>query len=294
MNRLHQVCVSELIPFNQHLVTASNKATVGEALKLLFDHDILTLPITNPDDEIIGIVNHLDILIAMISPGRSPINFLAHNITALLGITEESKVVHFCEPADRLDAILARFTDAVECYLVAKTKSQRSTILTQLDICRFFLQNLAKLQLENEMQHSISSLQLVDVDSAQDMITISTEATALEGFRLLSQHHLNAVPVLHSDGKSVCVATLSASDLRGLTIESLPNVTLDVMSFLKLTRRAHPPPAVITASPSDSFTHVLQLMVQHDIHQVWVEENNQVVGVVSTSAAIKKLRELCT
>lgn len=149
------------------------------------------------------------------------------------------------------------------------------------------------------------------------VVTLPDSATALEGFKLLVEKKLLAVPVTDSDGQLLgtlatagkvfhaslvrissrfpCLsyifpASLSLSDLRGMTPSTLSALSSPVLDFIASRRFVHlgagasRPSATATTSLKD----VIDTMVRAHAHRVWVTDDKDCVkGVVSQSDVIR-------
>jgi len=82
------------------------------------------------------------------------------------------------------------------------------------------------------------------------------------------------------------VATLSASDMRGLTPASFPLLLAPVLDFLgEVAGGARPS---IIARPTSTLEEVIRKVVFARVHRVWIIDSNKISGVVSLSDIICK------
>ncbi len=133
--------------------------------------------------------------------------------------------------------------------------------------------------------------------------------SALDGFRLLVQANMLAVPVVDTDGKVVGTLATSGesiirldlefwwklirnlrSDLRGMTADTLSTLSSPVLDFIKARRFVH----IAASNARPEFTakstvkEVLDTMTASHVHRVWVnDEQGKVVGVVSMSDILR-------
>jgi CBS domain-containing protein len=114
--------------------------------------------------------------------------------------------------------------------------------------------------------------------------------TALEGYNRMASKKIHALPIV--DNAGLVVATLSASDLRGLSRDTVEKVKLPVTEFLKVTaplaKKRDGEPVSIT--PDDTLMDALTLMVEKNVHRVWILNSMlRPVGCISQSDIIGAL-----
>ncbi len=80
--------------------TVSADATVGDAARMMLEHNVSCLPVVNQDDRLVGILTHADF---GLSPRFLP---LADNIYSIMGNTTTPQ--HFAEVARRVSSKLVK------------------------------------------------------------------------------------------------------------------------------------------------------------------------------------------
>jgi len=101
------------------------------------------------------------------------------------------------------------------------------------------------------------------------------------------QKKLSGLPIL--DEKGSIIATITTSDLKGISNENIGNTMLPVLEFLQKTNgeKAAVP---ITCRWTDNLETILPKMTVANIHRVWITNAaQQPVGVVSLTDAIEVL-----
>jgi len=114
--------------------------------------------------------------------------------------------------------------------------------------------------------------------ASKDLITVSKQDTALAGFTLVFENQkTHAVAVTDSEGK--LIANLSASDLRGITSEALPQLLLPIEDFLRrrsgTDERADKLPHPVTCSSRSTLAEVLNIVITAKVHRVWIVDSAQ-------------------
>jgi CBS domain-containing protein len=114
------------------------------------------------------------------------------------------------------------------------------------------------------------------------LVKVPETSTAIAAFRKMWHHRASAVAVVDSNG--AIIANLSASDLRGITSQTIETLLLPVYQFLELSGRQskHQMSAdqLRTATPIHSLGTVIEMMLTSRIHRVWiVDEKDKPIGV---------------
>jgi len=304
---LKDLKLSDVLPAKgKDVITLDKDATVEQALATLRDHNILSVPLIDKkkDNEIVGILNLTDLSTAIafqscfekfkgepqqLADIRKPefekllkTDLFSSPASSLLGVSAEGKHVWEYPEDTPLDKILEIFSKGVHRTIVL-TKAGKRRILSQSDVVAFLKDHASKLG--DILEKPIDKLGLIH-ESKSDLIKMTMYESALVGFqRLYNQGwEIPALPIVDKTGD--IVASLSASDLRGLTNESFGLLLLPVLDFLReVTGGARP---VIIARTSSVLGEVVRKVVYGRVHRVWVVENYKIVGVVSLSDIICK------
>jgi len=164
-------------------------------------------------------------------------------------------------------------------------------LLSQRDILAFAVQQIHTLP-SALVDSSLEALNMVTPRERNvrglmisgQLVQASAEDNLLSCLRRMALEDVIALPIVDEAGK--LVANLSASDLRGVTADSLAAVILQpAIDFVRSPGRP-----VIVAQKSSRFGEVLQLLNNNHIHRVWiVDEQGKPVGVVSLSDILSKL-----
>jgi len=82
------------------------------------------------------------------------------------------------------------------------------------------------------------------------------------------------------------VATLSASDLRGLTKDTFKNLLLSVLDFLRLASGGLR--MTLTTQPQAELGDVIRKLAWSRAHRLWIVKNHKILGVVTLSDIMAK------
>ena len=76
------------------------------------------------------------------------------------------------------------------------------------------------------------SLPISSLVPKKEVWAISDRDSTFSGFKIIKEKRIPAVPVLNNAGQ--VVASLSSSDLRGLTTANISDLSMNVVEFLKV------------------------------------------------------------
>jgi CBS domain-containing protein len=297
--------LKDLIPSKaRDVITLDKNATVEEAMALMRDHNILSVPLIDKKEgnKIVGVLSISDLCTAIafqacfekfklepqkVAAIKKPefealvkTSLFSSPAEAFLGVSEEGKRIWEYDEDTPADTIFEIFSKGVHRVIV-KTKGGRR-IVSQTDVAKFLKEHEGKLG--DFVKQPINELGLVQ--DGKGIIKLSMYSTALEGFQKLYNlgWEVSALPIVDKTGD--IVATLSISDMRGLTSATFPLLLAPVLDFLgEVVGGARPS---ITARPTSTLEEVIRKVVFARVHRVWIVDNNKITGVVSLSDIICK------
>jgi len=317
---------AELAPKASKLISVEESTPIPQVLELLSSKSIRAVPVYKflaGSKKYIGIVSAYDIIsyIAISvtkairgepSPSQSapsgtsgyteasfsldrfdqvPISDL---FTLDVNTSVENSSLWSLEPADTLATVIDYFAKGIHRVLVHRKSDQtgklKYQLVTQTDVIRFLNQHMEALG--NVFTTRIEELHLCNPQGPQRKLHgISTRQSALEGFLLMHNEVLHAIPVVNDDG--VLVTTLSTADAKGLNRATFPKLLLPVTDFLKCQhgdRLLHP----ITAKARDTLKDIVTRMANAEVHrhQVWITNAaEKPIDVVSMTDILRKVHE---
>jgi len=255
------VTVAELLQGKQPLVQVLSTDTVEHCLELFKTHKVLSLPVgSHQRGAYVGIIDLLDIMVYVAfasyfnSGGKLQVTEqdftkftnLHKPIANLIGMAEESKRVTVVDQNTKIQELMDLFSWGAHRVLAIMQSHVGDTVtmLTQTDVLNFLLQNKDKLS--PKVGQTVESLGL----GKNQVVALKSNLTAVEAFRVLAQNRARAMPIVDNTG--IVIANLSCSDLRGITQETLKNVTHPVMDYLSFVHEGSIP-APVTCEPKNSF-----------------------------------------
>mmetsp|Transcript_14184 Transcript_14184/g.19689 ORF Transcript_14184/g.19689 Transcript_14184/m.19689 type:complete len:398 (+) Transcript_14184:229-1422(+) len=291
-------------------------ATAEEALQELAKYGVQAMPVKDADGKIRGILSTADIIAIIIfvpifaryegASNQVTLDNLKKVITNpaiykakvrdLIGMTEESRVMwEFWDDGD-LKYVAERLSRGVHKVMVNyRDKTKSPQIVTQTDIVRFIQTEMRKdPEMSSCFSHPLSKFGVVSekkvVAAKSSWLALACFRQLWEGCKRVHDFAIPAVPVVDEKGR--LLATLSASDMRGMTKESLPDLMLPIMEFLKLktgNRSVRPSEAVTLKVP---LRIAIEKLLHAGIHRLWIvddeDEQNKVGNVLSMTDIIRK------
>lgn len=288
-----------LVYDKRDLIKVSSTSTVEEALFLLQKENILAVVVVDDENQNnMKILTIFDVMTYVAfgsfkygdeEPDAFSV-FRSANIpvSSLLNapIHPEDEKLWTFKSTDPISKVLEPMSKGVHRVLVdLNTEGDKPNyrMLTQSDLLRFLASyNLFEKHPQLNAQETVKNLNVMS--KLQKSVNENTKA--LEVFRILHLDDISAVPLVNDAGQ--LTSTLSASDLRGLRSYQLKSVLLPAIDFLHIYKG----PAArrcITCTENDSLSNVINKLIVHRIHRVWVvDANSTPVGCISLSDIIGK------
>jgi len=267
---------------DQKLIAVSDKDSQQEVLETLDKNGILSAPVRNNEDSFIAIVNKIDILTPLLfAPKEKKVVTsekdvhwpkLDDAVSEVLKVSPEtstgsSGLVSFVfEESDVLPQLLKAFSSGFHRVLVRGPKNVR--VVSQSDVIAYFDKNINRLP--SFKDEPVTSFLKKSVKS------IPSEATAYAAFRELLIQGVQAAPIIDSSEK--LIGTISLSDTRGLNKDTLKDLFLPVLDYLKKQSKQT---KLITLDQKDTFATTVNKLASNHLHRAWVVENEKVIGVAS-------------
>jgi CBS-domain-containing membrane protein len=299
----------------RELITMDNTQTVGQALTLLREKKILSIPIVDKKDDqkILGILNMTDLCNAIafqqcfdqfkgepqkLQDIQKPefeklikTSLFTTPVVDLLAVSEESKRIWEADEDTRMEKIMEMFSKGIH-RIICRMHNGKRFMVSQWDIVRYLKDH--EEHLGPIMEMPINRLGLCPAQLTQrgthpcdrhyeehqegkGLITMTMDDTALSGFQKLYNHgwEIHALPILDKSGD--IVATLSASDLRGMNESTFGLLLLPVLDFLHEMTGGQPHPT-ITVRPNSTMSELMKKITFARVNRVWVMDHYKIVG----------------
>jgi len=178
------------------------------------------------------------------------------NAMKILKDNERVLVEHVIKPYDN-GVFIGRLMNKIH-------RITQHKICSQTDVLRYIVQHSRELK-----EDVLNSLKVKDVNTDQSLVTITVEDRAIDGFLKMLESKADACAILDNQGK--IVATLSASDLRGMTDDNLKNILLPVMEFLPSMTGSKSSP--LTCFENDQLVVVMKKILKASTRRCWLVDN---------------------
>ncbi len=123
----------------------------------------------------------------------------------------------------------------------------------------------------------------------QNVITLNQDDNLEKAERLFKDHNIRHIPVVQDN---VIIGMLSYSDLLRLSFADVidtDNNAADVMVYNMFTIDQVMKKKIVSVSPSSSIKEVAEILAQKEFHALPVVNNNQLIGIVTTTDLINYL-----
>jgi len=296
--------VKELVA-DQKLITATEETTVDEALRLMTDHKITSLPVlkkpegSNGKKEIVGFVDALDLVGYLLQvSGRtitSPITGESHSLESddLVQLRVRAKHFSLTQVKDAIDLsernpllylkedvtvrqVITSFWASAHRLAVVDRQYNLIGLLTQSQLIRFLDKHLDELP--DLSKEKVSDIVYTPVNT---IASVQKNVWAIQAFAKMHQARLSSLAVVDSTG--LIVDNLSATDLRGVLIDFRALLS-PVHEFLEKSRNVAKitTRALITCELKSTLPEVLRQITQTGVHRVYViDSQERPVGVLS-------------
>ncbi|KAJ3091473.1 hypothetical protein HK102_000419 [Quaeritorhiza haematococci] len=277
------------------LVAIPPNISIAMALHIMAKNNILSLPIysSSMPNKVANIINIFDILRYVVNKlgeergtDIKAMPDLAEDVQNVLSLDADTESYRIMERdyRDTLAETCVAFTKGVHrCLVTDVVNKKKPHLVSQTDIVRYIATHPEVVRDIVDLNKSIKELGLVG--PTKKVVTMAATESALDGIRRMKTNKILALPIVDSEGK--ILSTLSASDLRGITVEKLVQLCLPVVDYLK-TSNNHGVPDPITCIADDTIQEVLDKINKCKVHRVWVvDADKKTVGVVSLSDIIR-------
>ncbi|KAJ3090354.1 hypothetical protein HK102_004008 [Quaeritorhiza haematococci] len=310
-----------------NLIDISVEASTAEALRLMSEHNLISLPVYAPQDSefvkkndwtlssgsknYVGIINILDVAIVLIDEtsdrsSDSDINEIVSKVpvSVVLRASRESERLWVGWPGAKLQDALEPLARGVHRMLVPVATSSAEgdvhiefKMCTQTDVCRFILDNLSgDPLLKSKGISTLSELGLaVEPDAPDSQKTlkrvVGTDKTSstYDTLRFMAENELRAVAVVDKK-QNQFIATLSLSNIRK-NLLPLVSKEMTVEEYIKLVHNVKDLQDLQeqqkTCRRTDKLQDVMKKIITGGLHRVWVTDDGEPIGVVSLTDVIQ-------
>jgi len=306
MDSLRNVPVGHVIAQKRELIQVHSDTPISICLQTLNDHHILSVPVLNQQQgKYIGLLDMFDIM-RFTALGFFEDRIYNDKLFEEFNFAEETAGDLIQKSAHSQNVFLLSWKESLLDAITLMNDHKLQRILVRFPaklydqddkMSGYVLRNLSQADVVNYLFEKIPQVfdvqlsqvkELCGQQEDQQLVTsICVHQPALEGFLKMFDNEMTAIAVIEDAGSKI-VANLSASDLRGLTVDRLKLVKLPVLEFLKQISGDGKVPGVVCCTLEETLKDAISKMIQQRLHQVWiVDDSGKSIGVVSLTQIIK-------
>jgi len=276
------------------LVTLQHpKHRLFDAIRLLSEHRLLSVPVLDEDGKLLGSLDSLDILAHVVeAEAEGKGKLLSKHIDHIMGkVYSASPAIHL---EDSLSEVVAKIAGPARRAVVLGKGGRPESVVTQSTVIKFLLD---KKIFQARRRHWLAK----NLCTA-GVVVASESETALKVFQKLLERKVSSLVILDEDGCPLAV--VSASDLvHGLAkMQDMSDAisvlgTANVMQFITDSRLAdartsHTRAAVISVPPDAPLTEVIEKLAKTRVHRLVVMgEGHTPLGMLSLSDICRAVSE---
>jgi len=277
---------------------------VEDVLKQMTTHNIIAMPIERDENDYaegstneggsnkyVCIISVLDVMAYVAFKSANDAGVKTEPIENLCGISEEGQTLWQYNAEDNLSDVMNAFSKGVHrCLVCFPSENYKCYVFTQTDVVRYFYNNrvAAEAIMKTPITETGPGIQRVVRGrvTKRKLVCVKDTATALSAYQKIYEQEVNAVAIVSADDGSL-IATLSASDIRGMTNTDLSDLDIPILDYIRKAQGGQINKQVTVPNSADvSIGDVINLIMEHKLHRVWVLENNKPVEVITLTDII--------
>ncbi|TPX63484.1 hypothetical protein SpCBS45565_g06572 [Spizellomyces sp. 'palustris'] len=278
------------------VTTVPPDASIARCLEFMKERDSIIVPIQGRSSisRIAAVVGVSDVLGYILKnggvDGLDKVDLEKETIENVetLGLGDEEEESYRIWERDFRDTLeAASFTESFLRPMTNEFTLLKPYLLTQSDIIRHVHAHPESVTPSIDLDLPIKVSLLKPLTAQKHVVTMRDRDTAIQGFAIMREKKVAALPVVNDNG--LIVANLSASDLRGITRTGLTELEKPVLEYLKHKTSSGQIKTPVVCTPDHTLRDILGLLVGNHIHRVWVVETLEdlrPIGVVSQSDII--------
>jgi 5'-AMP-activated protein kinase regulatory gamma subunit len=291
---LHNISVKEIAQTG--LVSIKSSDSVENAIRILADHKILSVPVME-NNSVIGVLDIVDVVhfLRKIAPDQQSIEenqLLSLEIAGRALALEAVKEIINASGRDpyvpidehnKLSMAVNLFAQGIHRVPVSNSTGAIVGTLSQTDIISYLRTHIVEGELKHVGNKTMQELGLHN----KPVVTVNIHDSILAAIEVIVDKSTSGVGVINSHGK--LVGNLSASDFKGLYREQFPSFLLNIGDYLE----KHSPNSLnpICCTANTTLTQVINEMTENHIHHLYVIDDFKPASIISATDVMKSIRD---
>lgn len=295
MSSLKHVKVADALGALAHrqLISVEVNTSLRDVLRTLNTNRILSVPVMDGNKGCVGLIDTLELVkfTAYNYLTSQDASVMDDNLQAapemftqfefedktandVLKLSERSRAVKIVDK----DATLHDVAEILgyEDHRVMLGRDKNAKLISQSDIVRYLSER------KDQLDRNILNTPVGQLNIPKKIVHVSYRCPTIKAYNHLIRQKVSALAVLDENQK--LVGNLSASDLRGLTDETLNTLRQPVNQFVHNTGQK----TLVCCSPEEKLDMAINKLVENKVHRLWVtDEQNKPVGILSLTDVIR-------
>jgi len=287
------------------LVSISSKSSLSDALKVLNDNMIVSVPVID-DGKCVGIVDNIDIINYLNKQFENIREWLSNSeasVEEVLSGILVSEIIDFAHgdplvvtgEKATIQSIMNLLVSGMTHRCVVNTQEGYG-IISQYDIIKLLAETLKN---NKDLQEECDSIILLDRLNSRSLsdetVTIGATASVFEVLDRMVQKQVHAVAVVDEMEDGKIVGNFSATDLLNVGCGQFKEFSLSVHEFLEKYSPASLCPVTIEAEGT-SLANVIDMFASLGLHRLWIVDSGSQtsfpVGVVTLTDVLKIVHQM--
>jgi len=282
-------CSYSLFP-GCELITISKNESLSQALKVLSEAQVLSMPVIDKDGKAVKMLSLFDVVDYILQHiceedlqddlllEKRRVELIQSKISQLsceIGSLDKPFNVMACDKLST--AVQTMIKHKAHRVLVLNSDGKPESLITQSRV----VQLLSMMSSSNKLK-TVGQLELVK----KKVVSISKEKKALHAFQLMKSHKVSAVAVVDEDDRFV--GDISVSDIKvlGQNMESVSSLNAPISAFLREIQKNggmdNETSGTLCCSLSSTLDYALEQLSHRKIHRLFiVDSSRKPIGVLS-------------
>jgi len=286
---------SVLFPRKEQLVTVSLEDSLGQAVKVLRDNNILAAPVLDNSGKAVrlfSVADAVDQILKTVSDeqlksGKLVGLFqnkdqLAEQKLKDIGLVESDKKFQIRKDAPLLKVIDVILNHKAHRVLLVDNNEKPLALITQSELVRI----LSNILSEDVLQKTVQELNIgtVGVD------TIHWSKTTLEAFKWMNEKKISALPVVNYLNKAEGHISLSDIKFLGDKFEKADHLTGPIAQYLEKAKQGEKKSQLYKCDKTTKLSAVMDTLQVHKVHRVYITNENDIPeGVIAHYDILKSI-----